>query len=91
MTGTNIERFNRARAMLKTGPISNVSMDHIVLSLGYVLASPDAHTAIVGARNLKHLLANIKVVEISLSISERVGMEINKRFDLIGKGWCAID
>ena len=91
MTGTNLERFNRAHAMLKQGPISNGTLDHIVLSLGYVLASPDVHTAIVGTRNLKHLLANIEAVETSLPISRRVVMEINKRFDLIGKDWCAID
>lgn len=91
LAGTNLERFNRAQAMLNIGQIPAESLDHIVLSLGYVLASRDVRTAIVGTRNLDHIVANIEAVEKSSPISECVVTEINKRFDLVGKDWCAID
>jgi aryl-alcohol dehydrogenase-like predicted oxidoreductase len=91
LSGTDLERLKRARAMLEMGPIDGAPQDPVVLAIGFVLAHEDAHTAIVGTRNPEHMLANIAAVETSLPLAEGVVMELHRRFDLVGREWRAID
>jgi aryl-alcohol dehydrogenase-like predicted oxidoreductase len=91
LSGTNVERFRRARAMLEMGPIDSAPQDDIVLALGFALAQEDVHTAIVGTGNLQHMLANIVAVESALPIAEGVVAELHRRFDLVGRDWPAIN
>ena len=91
LSGTNAERLKRARAMLQMGPIDGAPLDPIGLALGFVLAHEDVHTAIVGTRSVEHMLANIAVVETTVPIAESVVTELRRRFDLVGRGWRAID
>ena len=91
LSGTNLERLRRARAMLELGPMVGAPNNPIVLALGFALAHEDMHTAIVGTRNPEHMLANIEAVERALSIPESVVVELHRRFDQLGKDWPAID
>ena len=90
-SGTNKERLERVRAMAGLGPIPGAPDDPIALSLGFVLAHDEAHTAIVGTRNPDHMMANIETVERQLPIPESVVAELHKRFDQLGRDWRSID
>ncbi len=81
----------RAQAMAALGPIPGAPDDPIALALGFVLAHPDAHTAIVGTRNPAHMLANIRAVETQLPIPDTVVEELRSRFDQLGMGWPSLD
>ena len=85
------ERLKRAKAMAALGPIPQIPQDPIALALGFVIAHDDAHTAIVGTRDPEHMLANIEVVEKQLPIPNGVVAELQRRFDLLGENWPAID
>ena len=91
LSGTNVERLRRARAMLELGPIVDAPADHIVLALGFALAHDDVHTCIVGTGNPDHMLANVEAVERGLDLPEVVVAELRRRYDLLGKDWLAID
>ena len=91
LSGTTLERLQRARAMLGLGRIAGAPEDPIVLALGFVLAHQEVHTAIVGTGSPEHMLANIAAVERSLPIPETVVAELHRRFDRLGKDWRAID
>ena len=91
LSGTNIERLERARAMLEMGPIDHAAKDPIVLALGFVLAHEEVHTAIVGTGSPEHMLSNIDAVETNLPIPEGVVVELRRRFDLVGRQWRSID
>ena len=91
LSGTNIERLKRARAMLEMGPIDHAPQNPLVLALGFVLAHEEVHTAIVGTGSPEHMLSNIAAVESELPIPEGVVVELRRRFDLVGRQWRAID
>ena len=81
----------RAQAMAALGPIPGEPEDPVATALGFVLAHPDAHTAIVGTRNPAHMLANIRVVETQLPIPDSVVAELRSRFDQLGMEWPSQD
>ena len=90
-SGTDKERFERARAMVGLGPIHGAPEDPMVLALGFVLAHDQVHTAIVGTGDPDHLRANVEAVEKQLPISEDVVSELHRRFDQLGREWPSID
>ena len=67
----NQERFDRAKQLLKSGPLQGAPDDPIALSLGFTLAHP-IDTAIVGTRNIQHLLNNIQIVNEQLPLPNSV-------------------
>ena len=91
LSGTNVERLERARAMLEMGPMDGAPQDDVVLALGFVLAHGDVHTAIVGTGSPEHMVANIAAVETELPIAESLVAELHRRFDLVGRGWRGIN
>ena len=91
LTGTNLERFKRVRAMLEMGPIDGTTQDPIALALGFVLAHEDVHTAILGTRSPEHMLANIAAVGTALPVAGEIIEELSRRFDAVGREWRAID
>lgn len=91
LSGTDLERFKRAKAMSEVGPIDGAPNDPIVLAIGFVLAHQDVHTAIVGTRSPEHMGANIDAVENALPLEEGVVEELRRRFDLVGREWPAIN
>ena len=91
LSGTDLERFKRAKAMSEIGPIDGAPNDPIVLAIGFVLAHQDVHTAIVGTRSPEHMVANIDAVETALPLEGGVVEELRRRFDLVGREWPAIN
>lgn len=91
LSGTNLERLRRARALLEPGPIAESPKDLIALSLGFVLAHEDVHTAIVGTRDPEHMLANIDTVETQLPLADRTVADLHERYDRIGQEWRGMD
>ncbi len=91
LSGTNLERLKRARALLEPGPIAEAPKDPIALALGFVLAHEDMHTAIVGTRDPEHMLANIDAVETQLPLADETVADLHERYDRIGREWRGID
>ena len=89
--GVGEEIVERAKAMADMGPITGAPEDPIAMALGFVLAHPGVHTAIVGTRNPEHMLANIEIVEKQLPIAEQVVEELHQRFDRLGGDWRSLD
>ena len=81
------EYFRRARLMIEGGPIPDAPSDRIELALGFVLAHPAVHTAIVGTRNLSHLQSNIAMVESQTYLSDNALNEVYRRFNDLGEEW----
>ena len=91
LSGTSLERLRRARALLEPGPIAESPKDLIALSLGFVLAHEDVHTAIVGTRDPEHMLANIDTIERQLPLAHRTVADLHERYDRMGREWRGID
>ena len=84
------EYFERAQQMRAMGPIPNAPDDRILLSLGFVLAHPEADTAILGTRNPSHMAANQELVK-RLPIPDEVVEELRRRFDELDDDWLQLN
>jgi len=81
------EYFERAKTLLKLGPVVDSPDDRFVLSIGFVLGHEEVDTAIIGTSNADHLIENVKVVENKLPISNSTILDLQRRFDNEGKNW----
>ena len=81
----------RAEKMRAAGPIPGEPDDAIETALGFVLAHPDVHTAIVGTRNPDHMRSNIDIVNDRLPLDPAVVEELHRRYDEVGADWRSID
>ena len=81
------EYFRRDEIMSEQGPIEDHPGDPHVLSMGFVLASQEVDTVIVGTHNPEHVLSNVKLVEEDLPISNGAVLDLYSRFDEHGHDW----
>jgi len=81
----------RAQKMQAAGPIAGEPDNRIETALGFVLAHPDVHTAIVGTRNPDHMQSNIDIVNQQLPIETGVVAQLQRRYDDVGADWRSID
>ena len=81
------EYFERAKTLLKLGPVVDSPDDRFVLSIGFVLGHEEIDTAIIGTSNSEHLIENVKVIENKLPISNSTILDLHRRFDNEGKNW----
>ena len=79
--------YDRAAIMQATGPLPALPDDRILLALGFTLAHDEVDTAIVGTRNPDHMLANIRMIESGIGISDSTIAEIYRRFAEAGEEW----
>ena len=81
------EYFERAKTLLKLGPVVDSPEDRFVLSIGFVLGHEEIDTAIVGTRNPEHLRSNIDLFNNHLPIDDAVIKELYKRWNELDDGW----
>ena len=81
----------RAEKMRALGPIDGEPDNHIETALGFVLAHPEVHTAIVGTRNPDHMRSNIEFASGRSAISPELVRELHRRYDEVGADWRSID
>ena len=81
----------RAEKMQAAGPIPGEPTDRIETALGFVLAHPQIHTAIVGTRNPDHMQSNIDIVNDRPGLDAAVVQELHQRYDNVGADWLSID
>ena len=81
----------RAEKMRALGPIDAEPDNHIETALGFVLAHPDVHTAIVGTRNPAHMQSNIELVSGRPELAQELVKELHRRYDEVGADWRSID
>jgi len=79
--------FQRAQMMATKRAIPEQPDDRILLALGFTLGHSEVDTAIVGTRNLAHMLSNIKMVETQLPISMKAMEELHRRFEEVESDW----
>jgi aryl-alcohol dehydrogenase-like predicted oxidoreductase len=82
--------FARANTMLAQGPIPDTPAHPIALALGFALAYPQVHTAIVGTRNPRHMQANLNWLDSELPVHPEAVTEIARRFDEFGGEWSSL-
>jgi len=80
------EYFARAQVMASMGPIPGAPENRILLALGFTLAHDEVDTAIVGTRRLRHLQANIALLD-ALPIAPEAVAELHRRFEQVGQDW----
>ena len=81
------EYFERAKTLLKLGPVVDSPDDRFELSIGFVLGHEEINTAIIGTTNSEHLIENVKIIENELPISNSTILDLHRRFDNEGKNW----
>ena len=81
----------RAEKMRDLGPIEGEPENHIETALGFVLAHPEVHTAIVGTRNPDHMRSNIEMVTGRPALDPGLVAELHRRYDQAGADWRSID
>ena len=81
----------RSAKMLAAGPVSGEPDNRIETAIGFVLAHPQIHTAIVGTRNPDHMQSNIDIVDQRLPLSSEVVDDLHRRYDEVGADWRSID
>jgi aryl-alcohol dehydrogenase-like predicted oxidoreductase len=82
--------FRRAQDMQAAGPLPDTPEDRIMLALGFTLAHDEVDTAIVGTRNPEHMLANIRMVEEGISISQQTLEALYQCFDDASRNWAQL-
>ncbi len=81
----------RSQKMRAAGAIKGEPENRIETALGFVLAHPEVHTAIVGTRNPDHMQSNIDIVGEHLPLDSEVLGELHRRYDDVGADWRSID
>ena len=81
----------RSVKMMAAGPVPGEPENRIETALGFVLAHPEVHTAIVGTRSPEHMQSNIDIVNGRLPLDPSVVEELHRRYDDVGADWRSID
>jgi len=75
------ECFERYRAMSEMGPLAAAPHDPLLLALNFVLAHPEADTAIVGTRNPLHMQENLQRMDQCVVLTQELLDELYSRYE----------
>ncbi|MFQ5380107.1 MAG: aldo/keto reductase [Dehalococcoidia bacterium] len=81
------EYLRRAKLMWGGEDLPGEPADSVALALGYTLAHPEVHVAIVGTKNPAHMRANLDLIEGGLSLGQETVAELHARWDRLGGDW----
>ncbi len=79
--------FDRCRKVLDHGDVPGDPDDPIVAAMGFTLAHPEIHVAIIGTKNPRHMTSNIETLEEALNIDGTFVDAMHERFAELDDGW----
>ena len=81
------EYLKRAATMWDAKDLPDEPQDGIALALGFTLAHPQVHVAIVGTKSPAHMRSNLELIERGLHVPESTVAELRARWDRLGGDW----
>lgn len=79
--------FDRSAKVQSLGDVPGDPDDPIVAAMGFTLAHPEIHVAIIGTKNPRHMASNIETLDEALSIDNTFVDEMHDRFAELDDGW----
>lgn len=79
--------FRRSQKMTALGTLPHEPDNHIITAMGFTLAHPEIHVAIVGTKNPQHMSSNIEILPKVLEVKPEMVNELHRRFAELDDGW----
>ncbi len=79
--------LQRCQAVQQAGDVPGEPDDPIVAAMGFTLAHPEIHVAIVGTKNPRHMVSNIDTLDDALSIDATFVDAMHDRFAELDDDW----
>ena len=71
----------------RQGDVPGEPEDPIVAAMGFTLAHPEIHVAIIGTKNPRHMASNIETLDDALSIDNTFVDVMHDRFAELDDDW----
>ena len=79
--------FDRSVKVQSLGDVPGDPDDPIVAAMGFTLAHPEIHTAIIGTKNPRHVVSNIETLDDALNIDPKFVDAMHDRFAELDVDW----
>ena len=79
--------LQRCQVVQSEGEVPGEPDDPIVAAMGFTLAHPEIHVAIIGTKNPRHMASNIETLDDALSIDDTFVDAMHDRFAELDDGW----
>ena len=79
--------LQRCQVVQSQGDVPGEPEDPIIASMGFTLAHPEIHVAIIGTKNPRHMASNIQTLDDALSINESFVAAMHDRFAELDDNW----
>ena len=79
--------LQRCQVVQSQGDVPGEPEDPIIASMGFTLAHPEIHVAIIGTKNPRHMASNIQTLNDALSINESFVDAMHDRFAALDDNW----
>ena len=79
--------FDRSVKVQSLGDVPGDPDDSIVAAMGFTLAHPEIHVAIIGTKNPRHMASNIETLDDALSIDNTFVDAMHDRFADLDDDW----
>lgn len=79
--------LQRCQVVQSEGEVPGEPDDPIVAAMGFTLAHPEIHVAIIGTKNPRHMASNIETLEDALHIDSRFTEAMHDRFAQLDDDW----
>ncbi len=79
--------LQRSLKVQAEGPVSGEPEDPVIAAMGFTLAHPEVHVAIIGTKNPRHMTSNIESLGDALSIDAEFVDGLHDRFAELDDDW----
>ena len=79
--------LQRCQVVQSEGDVPGEPEDPIVAAMGFTLAHPEIHVAIIGTKNPRHMASNIETLDDALSIDNMFVDAMHDRFTELDDDW----
>ena len=79
--------LQRCQVVQSAGEVADEPDDPIVAAMGFTLAHPEIHVAIIGTKNPRHMASNIETIDDALSIDNAFVDTLHERFAELDDDW----
>ena len=79
--------LQRCRDVQASGDVPGEPEDPIIAAMGFTLAHPEIHVAIIGTKSPRHMVSNIETLDDALAIDSAFVDALHDRFDALDDEW----
>ncbi len=79
--------LQRCRAVQSAGDVPGEPDDPIIAAMGFTLAHPEIHVAIIGTKSPRHMVSNIETLDDALAIDGAFVDALHDRFAALDDEW----